>query len=413
MGFGSTSRRRRQGATLGVVLSVIFLCTLLAFSCAATSTFGLRYAMHDGNAALAQHAAECTLMHAFDQLVSNYPNYGQNRETIQFPGLRHSFGRLTFDQALAQQWNIPYSLNNQKLASQQSSLDNVPVPGSSVLLVAAGYSGDVVRHSAAVVEFPPFPFAVAAGGSITVTGCQVAAANPTLPGLPWSMPLLNLLPGSLLANGPDVNLVGTLITGDVQTCGSVHVSSGSQVLGEVRENWAPDPLPPKPIQLPHTPVGQQLPSTLGSTQVSGFAGSGGSLTVKGTLKLTQGVLYVPGNLVVDGSVTGTGALIVDGTTTVEGPVDLATDSQIALLSTGDVNLNGQGTASSFFSGLVYTEGNFNASNVTVQGSFVTNPPARSSNVGNINLNSVRLIYNPALTSVQVKSGQFYGCVVEA
>lgn len=88
--------------------------------------------------------------------------------------------------------------------------------------------------------------------------------------------------------------------------------------------------------------------------------------------LDDAVLYVNGDALIRGGIQGKGAIIVNGDLTLDGASSLQASTQLALVSQGDLRVSGNGRNSSFFQGLIYTEGDFYAEDVTLVGAFAAN-----------------------------------------
>jgi hypothetical protein len=119
-----------------------------------------------------------------------------------------------------------------------------------------------------------------------------------------------------------------------------------------------------------------LASSDTSPTLEGYCRASMGYVVSGNLTLNSAVLYVDGDLTVNGAIMGTGAIFVTGRTTVNAAQqasDLSADNVVALASLGDVTLTAQSRANNFFRGVIYTEGNFTASHISLMGSFVARP----------------------------------------
>lgn len=93
-----------------------------------------------------------------------------------------------------------------------------------------------------------------------------------------------------------------------------------------------------------------------------------------------------------------GAVIVTGKTSLEGGSNFAHLNGVALLSKGDISLKGTSFESSFFQGLVYTEGSVEAENLTVLGGLISNSQSPRDRVS---LKDVRAIHAPELLEIDV------------
>jgi len=130
----------------------------------------------------------------------------------------------------------------------------------------------------------------------------------------------------------------------------------------------------------------------------------GMLRRSGDLLALQGVhlddayLYVDGNLQVNGGLQGRGAIFVTGSLTIQGSSSFSADGMQAFLAKGDVVLAGSGKESSFFNGMIYTEGNFSANDITLVGTVVGNKPGGST----IEVQRTNILHSPASLSFHFK-----------
>jgi hypothetical protein len=204
------------------------------------------------------------------------------------------------------------------------------------------------------------------------------------------------------SNDPDKAVLlgsGAQVKGNVGAVGGVYLETGVHVSGEVREFDDAQPLPKLDMDgIFNRLSGQVGKDMLGSTvsgdcSVEWTAQCDSDLHITGTLRLTQGVLFVKGNLRVDGGITGSGAIYVGGETHVSRGVDFHATDQVALLSRGKVVLHGAGQESYFFQGLIYCEDAVEADDITVLGAVV----ARG--LGGLKLDNVNLLNSPVTVSL--------------
>lgn len=207
-------------------------------------------------------------------------------------------------------------------------------------------------------------------------------------------------PGHMVSNG-SISLTGpsTRVTGDVKAVGSV-TNSGAVVEGQVEEHHAEVALPSIPITAydPGTDVTivRQLDASYPGLTVSGLARRQGDLmlTVSG-LSLDSGLLYVDGNVVINGGVTGLGAIICTGNVTVNGGASLTTANLAAVVAKGHVILRGTPGAGACFRGLVYTEGGLEAAHLKLVGAFVQGGAG-----GSAALTDCDVVYDPAAVHLE-------------
>ncbi len=106
------------------------------------------------------------------------------------------------------------------------------------------------------------------------------------------------------------------------------------------------PVPPPDIESgkPSGEGVQPCPVTLEDSTVTGRLVCTASYSVPGNLTMNNAVLWIPGDLVVNGNLTGTGAIWATGRIIVGGKVSLLPDYNDVLISTGDIYLCGGSTA---------------------------------------------------------------------
>lgn len=151
------------------------------------------------------------------------------------------------------------------------------------------------------------------------------------------------------------------ITGNAVSVGTIALGDGVKLEGFKEEGH-------KPVGLPEINLKDLDPSAKsvllslsegvieGRREITGFARRQGDLRIEGDLVLKEGLLYVDGNLTVTGKISGLGCLVVTGTSHFSN-VSLASLDQLALLSRGDLTIQGPGRERSTLVGLLYSEGN--------------------------------------------------------
>jgi len=313
--------------------------------------------------------------------LNQQPQYGANGNdpAILVPGDDpRNQGRLSFNPAEAHA-----SVNNLAGLTAQGS-----VPAASIRLIAEGRYGGSQEVIEALVTQPVFPFALACHGPIhsdqglivatlaedTASGRQNLLADPARYGKP----------ANVLSNGTNLNSVQILgpstICGDLQTSGRVDLSGNPiQILGELREDQDPGNIPQIELAqlMPASPqIMASAPSN--SPTLRGAIVCHGPFVCTGDLKLEGASLYVKGNLDVGGQLQGNGTLTVEGTTHLRGSSNLTTLGRVALVSQGDVTLDGTGPQQSYFKGLVYTKGKLTAHGLLVYGCLLGAQPGPAS-----------------------------------
>lgn len=382
---------RRPAGSMVTVLVVSTLAVMMAFLLAGAVFGHLGIAARFEDRQRARNAAESALAHGVERILEA-EEYGRNRQASDRVEVREgdAVGLLTFHQAEAGRRRAGYSTNNLRRDTSVSGWGGRIVSADAAHLVATGTCGASTRTMEALVHFPPFPFALSSSGSVKSEGGLLVAAveDPAdVAGGAQQIPPEKLRRGHLASNSRNERGVElsseSRVTGDLRSAGGVHLHEGASVGGELLQNVTPRNLPKVTVDKydPGTGAGvQQLGASLETPTLEGMCRSkppGGTLRVSGDLNLDGAVLFVEGDLVVEGTIKGQGAVVVKGRTSVSGTARIETDNQAALLSQGDVTIAGSAREGSFFQGLVYTEGDFRASDVTLVGAMVANKPGAS------------------------------------
>ena len=192
----------------------------------------------------------------------------------------------------------------------------------------------------------------------------------------------------------------SFISGDVVCSGRVDFGTDSTVLGVVKTGTVTTPEIPITRFKPTLPAAATLPPVInGDQDVKVDTYVGGPLTITGNLSLLQSTLYVDGGLTVNGSLSGTGAVLVNGSVVVSQGADLNANGMVGLLATGDVTLSGS-SDKQYFQGLVYSEGTFSASNLTIAGTFISHQPADSPTTSGLRLGpDLQVVYVTTATQI--------------
>jgi phage baseplate assembly protein gpV len=356
------------------VLVVTTLAFLTAFVLAGSTSAHLSFANRSSRVLRARLLAEAAITRAVAELQSN-PEFGSLEETLQvsLPGNPGgSEGSLSFHPS--QQAFSTYNLDSD---TSRPGFGSRIVPAHSVHLVGEGNCLGVRRRVEAIVTLPPYPYAIASSGPIESDGELLVGS---LSGQESHGPITaeTLYPAHLASNDAveDSIRLGpqTTIVGDVRSVGGLQLSQGVVVKGQTLAYGQAVALPEIPLESYDPELSQsgyqELPSELTNATIAGTARADGDVTVYGDLTLEQGKLYVEGHLTVRGPIAGQGLIVArDGATIYTGA--RISGGQAVLLSGGDVLLKGGGPLGSFFQGMVYCEGGFEASDITVVGSFIS------------------------------------------
>lgn len=370
---------RRGGSLLGVILLVTAL-TVGALAVASLATWGLQLSSRQENQQIALELADSALHQGLAQLML-HPEYGKDRlPVISISGIPGMPEGARADLTFASNAGVPYSTNN-LAGDQPTGWSGTAVPANRTHLVARGQCRGVERRVEMMVYRPRFPRAIACDGPVELHASLVAAVKDLHSVVDASGNLNldeeNLSSGDVLSNDQQFLREQSRVKGSAQAKLSVTTEDQSVVEGEVLA-------PAEPTTIPHFRLAdfdpQGDPDTLYTEKPSGgMSGStmtgitrfqSGAVTVNGDLSLDNAVVYVDGDLRITGSLQGVGAVIVNGQTEVGKAVRLTSSDNVALLSQGDIRLRGDGQESSFFQGLLLTQGALSADRLTIVGSAI-------------------------------------------
>lgn len=402
------------------VLIIVSVALMAALTIGTSASFNVGLLQHSENARTASLLADSAIQQAIAELMRD-PLWGSNAATdrIAYSGpVEDSQVTLTFEPSGSQ----PYSTNN----ASDGPVDGWPrarlltsgrVPAERVHLVAVARCRNLTRTREAVIHVPSYTVSLASTGKVTLNGSLVGSLKQPndLDNLSSDPELLG--PGDLATNSDDALSVtlssGSRVTGNVQSRGNVTVESGSTVGGEVRPQYSAADIPIIDIDEydparrdpdhpdPQSPliVRNFSPGMHGHETVTGLSRCSGSTSVNGDLTLDNCLFFVDGNLTVTGAIRGQGAVIVKGNTRVEGGATVASNDNIALLSRGDVTLDGSASVAYTFQGMIYTQGNFTARHFTVVGAFIAASDTPGN--GNVDLHGTRIFHTPVATQVDI------------
>ncbi len=307
---------------------------------------------------------------------------------------------VTFDPSVASSSAVPVSVNLFDATTPTKGSLGRLLPPNSVQLFARAKVGPTTLTVENVLHAPPFEYSIATSGALVASGPMLVAGVKELSGssLP---PESELEPGHVASNG-SVSLAGpsTRITGDVKAVGTVS-SSGAVVEGQIEEHHSEVALPSIPVTSYDPGTDPAIVRTLDPSYpgltVDGLARRAGSLVLNVSgLQLQNGLLYVDGNLTVNGGVSGLGAIVCTGDVTVNGGGTLSTTNLAAIVAKGRVTLNGTSGSRGYFRGLVYSETGLEASYLTLVGAFVQRSVSGS---GEIKLTGCDVVYDPAAVQI--------------
>ena len=403
---------RRHGFSIGAYLAAIAAFAVLVITITSMAVQHLHFASVVQAQQGARNLAEAALQRAMvEVLASKNQNFGAQAlpaEVIRvdfpstYPG---GTGVVSFYGPTAAAEKVPVSLNNLRSAAiRPGSLDR-QVPPNCVQLVARGSWSNSVKTLEMIFYVPPFPNALASEGPVRSTGGLLVGGitDPkNFPGDYNSVAKEEQVPAHVVSNSDSPEAVnlgpGAVIQGNVGAVGGVVLDPSVQVLGQVRQHLERQPLPELDLTALFNRLGTQvgvdpLPAVKGSFTLPWNARRDGDLLVNGDLTLDNGVLVVRGDLTVQGGVSGDGAIFVDGETKILGGASFHSSDQVALVSRRKITLAGANKASYFFQGLMYSEEEILAHDVTVLGAVI------AKGLGGLELNDVNMINAPVTISL--------------
>lgn len=377
---------RRRGNLL-TVITWGGLLAALGFALAGLSVQHLSAMTIHSNRQEAQNLARSVVSKAIERLLSDptfckTPQPGQILK-VELQGSRPgAVGLLSFHQGTAGDNQIAYSVNNLKGTQPVPGANNRPVAPAQAQLIGEGRSGGSVRKVVAVLAVPPFPYAIAAAGPVSAQGGLTLGALEAAPegDLPADAPLF---PADLLSNFPGSQAIflgaNTRIAGDVKAAGGVDLDPNApegsiRVEGTIKSGAAPEALPKIPLSdydpqnKPFTALNSEVYSN--PLRVAGVMRRQGGLRADNGLALDSGLLFIDGDLTVHGGLSGKGVVVCTGKVTLDGQNHLESGNGVALLAGKDLSITGQDSDSSYFQGLVYTEGTFQANRVSIVGTLI-------------------------------------------
>ena len=384
----------QRGSTLLSTLSAVALISTLGLALSQMSVEHLALATLKSRRQEALDLARSAASLALARLSENSDFQGQ--------AVVEGGGWVAFDLTEAQRLGIPFSSNNLKGQRAQRGSLNQSVAAASAHIVAVGRSGGQSRRLEVVLAVPPFPFAVASSGPIRARGGVEIAGLLSLP-VAGGVDTVALGEADLVSNDTSHEAIylgaGTRIRGSVQAVGHIaqdphHVEVSGAIKSQAEHE-----------NIPHQDFSQYDPLVVGldynAIEVDELAGSdnhlsgrrrkAGSLRVQDGLVLDGALLFVDGDLHIRGGLRGKGAVVVTGNVTLEGQSQFESGHAVAVLAGGDARIRGSGPQGSFFQGLVYTEGLFEADRVTLVGSLIANDERNRSPV---ELNETRMLLSP-------------------
>lgn len=413
----SVKVNRRRGSGLASTLMVCGVLVALAFAVASSSIAHLTVNSRLENGRVAGDLAESAAASCLARVLKD-PRW-QGDVEVSLASAPGGWGRVTFSSQKAGLWQVPVSSNNLENSAAVTVNGQQLGPASLRVRAVGSYRG-VSRSVTQVIAIPPFRYALSSTGQILSNGGLTVASldDPAL--LAGGFDRLldeQLKAGNLAGNRSGAESVvlnsspsrPVLVKGCVDSAGSVVVARSARVLGGVNENAAPVPVPRISVE-DYDPAERSDVVELESLQQGHLTldkptRRQGDLKVASGLELDGGYLYVEGNLDIYGGMTGKGAIFATGDIKIHGLATFGTHNQEAIVARGNIGIEGTGRDQSIFQGVVYTEGDLNAKDVTLVGSMVGNKPNPTGQEGSqIRLDTCHVLYNRQLMESVWNSG---------
>jgi hypothetical protein len=420
---------RPTGTTVGTVLLALSVGLVLTMTVASVSLAGQQFSRVVDRRDVARNLAEAAIAEGLAQ-VQQSEHYGEAgaafRDISVAAPEAKSFGFLTFNRQNAQSQQMSYSSNFFFSNRPQMGASQRVVPRSCVHLVGLGVSGPVRHQVEALIFKPPFSEGVCCAGRVEASGMLLGGLRDPagFAGSYATTPHTQKMAGHIFANGQGRAVVqlknDSDVRGNVGSAGGISIVQ-SKVQGEVHPFAFPRQIPRLDLSSIVTVMSQvegswnwtgagKSPVTgggNGSAQRpwSGYRVIDGPLVHQGDLYLNGGAIYVKGDVDVRGAIRGRGCIVSTGEARVQGGAPFESNANLSLCAQGNVTLTGGGSDNSFFQGMIYSEGDIKANDISVMGALVA--PGQSSqgqvSQGNVYLDNVNVYPCPRQVSVTVGS----------
>ncbi|MGE0492927.1 MAG: hypothetical protein AB7S38_27195 [Vulcanimicrobiota bacterium] len=413
-------RRGARGLTIGSVLLLVTIITLALFTVVAVSFFHLNFSNTVVDQREARNLAESAVATALGRIWMDQ-TFGKARADDQTIHIPSSFapdeadGWLTFSKKQASDLKLPFSTNNFEEPTSVEGANGRQIPDSAVHLVAVGKCKNARYQMEAIYYIPPYPNALASTGPLTSSGGLLVAGVASTQAFADTGKATTLDPADLDMAHVASNFAGdkavsigptSTVMGDVMAVGSIDLDTSVKVAGEVREHSGEQTMPDLDVdnifaKLDEIKGNDQIldgSPTLTNLEVDFFTEALGDLRVNGNIHLNGGLLYVRGDVDVTGKVYGNGAIFSLGEVSIKEGAEISATDVVALVSKGDITLHGLSKSGNFFNGLVYSEGDLWAKDITVVGAAVANGPKGK---GKLRLDNVTLVKTPISVSFAV------------
>ncbi len=385
-------QRRQRGFAILQSLWVVVMLLLFGLTLAALGSYQYQLSRDAGYKEQAMEAALAGIARAQSKIA----------EEIDFSGtLSEDFGvsryTVSFDPA-----TTPWSLNNLRSPQSRPGYLGQAAPSYSVLVFSKGEAAGRVVVLQAVLQYGPYPYAVAATNEIRSEGAlHVDGAGSIEEVLDIVNGLLGTVTGILGGGGtsppPSTTKAhiyadsriqaGALsyVNGKANTPGTASFGSGSQIVGGVFQGARQERIPDIDITRFSNSTFPDVTVLAPDSSYSVLTGNcyvNGNITLNGAV-LNNCYLYVDGggDLVSTLGLTGTGTIFCTGKVQLEGALNIVASNGIALFSQDDLTVAG----GNHFQGVLYSHGDIKVdTGLNVVGAVV-------SSGGSVEVNSARVI----------------------
>jgi hypothetical protein len=400
-----------SGMSLNIVLCLVSVMMVIASAMAGVSLMNLNITQSFYNGNIALNEAEAGVSKLLYNL-SESKDYGLNNEEIvgtmtDGMGVDRCYHRITFNRTAG----APWSTNAKNAAA--TGYRGRTVPKEMIHAISTGYCQGQYRSIEVLIHRPPFPYALASSGRIysekpmfvegVLTGKDANDAKYTRPGHICS----NFQKAGAQAGNPeDCGIFigtaaeqSTYISGFAKSAGLINVKMPAIVRGGIRPTGDSVDIPfidsSRYQNKGEKGVIQLMSQEYGSQKMDAMYYCCHDVTYAGTVEMNNSFLFVEnGTLTISGSLKGVGAIVVrNGKVVINGDTTFGEGNKIALISDGDVELNGNGN---YFQGIVYSHGNVKAKQLTVLGNLICEGRDSSGNPDSskmVTLDACKLIQN--------------------
>lgn len=353
----------RRGIALASVLLLTSVLAIMAISLILVTRRQSLGAVDHYHRTCALNAAESGLARALKELTA-VPGWDDGYLKEPMPSGRGSY-TVTFAPPSGPVGpdDSVNNLNNPNPTAGPRGDTGVP-PRTAVLIVIGESSGVRTRLEAVVgrQSFAGLPAPVLATGPIVMRGGVSIDGRESLEGAAVDAGLHTNYAASgadksiswaPIAGADQAVISGAVTTSDPRPVGQAIEFLGSHSVGSTDSNAPTRPLPNYDIPgLVDANSSGANPGPLNNGTNILAAGKyhvAGPISVAGDLELQDGAeLYVDGDLDVNGAIRGKGTVVVNGSTHLRGDSQLGANNRLALLSEGDIHLEG-------FDGQAYLE----------------------------------------------------------